>query len=130
MKEPGFTLIELLITIVIIAILAAVALPSYQSFLLKSRRADAKEALATLQLAQEKWRGNHDSYASSLSDLGLASTSTAGYYIIALSAGKSSATNYEATATADPAGPQAADNCGLLTATATGFSGDVTCWGL
>ena len=131
MKTKGFTLIELLVTVVLISILAMIALPSYQSYLLKSRRADAKEALGSLQLAQEKWRGNHDTYTNTLSDLGISSTSSAGYYTIALTAGKSTGTTYEATATAVSTGPQAGDSsCGILTATPAGFTGDVTCWGL
>lgn len=97
---------------------------------MKSRRGDAKEALASLQLAQEKWRGNHDTYSNTLADLGISSTSSAGYYTIALTAGKSTASTYEATATADPAGSQAEDTCGVLTITAAGYSGDSTCWGL
>ena len=76
MKKKGFTLIELLIVISLIGILAAIALPSYNSYLLKSRRSDAKEVLASLQLAQEKWRGNHDTYANNLADLGISGHST------------------------------------------------------
>jgi type IV pilus assembly protein PilE len=52
----GFTLIELMIGVAIVAILAAVALPSYQSYVLKSRRADALALLQSVQLAQEKHR--------------------------------------------------------------------------
>lgn len=130
MKKNGFTLIELLTVISLIAILATIAFPSYQSYLMKSRRSDAKEALASLQLAQEKWRGNHDTYANTLTDLGVSPTSAAGYYTIQLTAGSSSGTNYEGIATAVPTGPQSSDNCGVLRVTPTGFSGDTTCWGL
>lgn len=130
MKKNGFTLIELLIVMSIIAILAAIALPSYNSYLLTSRRSDAKEALASLQLAQEKWRGNHDTYATTLSDLGISSSSGAGYYTIQLTPGRSTGTSYEGTATAVATGPQGSDACGILTITPNGFSGDAKCWGL
>ena len=71
MRKNGFTLIELLIALVIIAILASIAIPSYESYLRKGRRVDAKNALSALQLAQEKYRGNNTAYSNSLTALGL-----------------------------------------------------------
>lgn len=49
-NERGFTLIELMIAVAVIGILAAIAYPSYQDSIRKSRRADAKATL--LQAAQ------------------------------------------------------------------------------
>ncbi|MGC1443605.1 MAG: prepilin-type N-terminal cleavage/methylation domain-containing protein, partial [Burkholderiaceae bacterium] len=43
--SKGFTLIELMITLVVIAILAAIALPSYGRYVQKASRAEAKSAL-------------------------------------------------------------------------------------
>jgi prepilin-type N-terminal cleavage/methylation domain-containing protein len=43
-NQNGFTLIEVMIVVVIVAILAAIAIPSYQDSIRKTRRADAKEA--------------------------------------------------------------------------------------
>lgn len=43
--QKGFTLIELMITVVIIGILTAIALPSYQQYIERGRRAEGKAAL-------------------------------------------------------------------------------------
>ena len=65
----GFTLIELMIAVAVIAILATIALPSYRQYVLEARRGDGQTALQRIQLAQEKWRTNHDSFTTTLSDL-------------------------------------------------------------
>ncbi|HET9108841.1 MAG TPA: prepilin-type N-terminal cleavage/methylation domain-containing protein, partial [Steroidobacteraceae bacterium] len=47
-RADGFTLIELMIAVVVVAILMAIAVPSYESYVEKSRRTDAKTALLDL----------------------------------------------------------------------------------
>ena len=62
-KTHGFTLIELLIAMAIVAILAAIALPSYQNSVKKSRRSDAQGALAGFANAMERhFTTNNNSY--------------------------------------------------------------------
>ncbi|MDZ7803060.1 type IV pilin protein [Thiohalophilus sp.] len=53
-KESGFTLIELMIVTAILGILAGIAYPSYQGYLEKTRRADAKGALVSFANAMER----------------------------------------------------------------------------
>ena len=60
----GFTLIELMITVAIVAILAAVALPSYQSYVMRSKRADAKNALLDLATRQERYFSIYNQYTN------------------------------------------------------------------
>lgn len=125
-RRQGFTLIELMIVVAIVALLAAVAMPSYQSYIRKSRRSDAFIALSNIQMAQERWRGNHTAYAAALTDLGLPASSERGFYAISLAGspdgtGSPSAAGYSAIA--DGSGStQAADSsgCSRLTVTVSG----------
>lgn len=52
--QRGVTLIELVVVMIIVGILAAVAIPSYRDYVLRSQRSDAKDALLALATAQEK----------------------------------------------------------------------------
>lgn len=59
----GFTLLEVMIVVVIIAILAAVAIPSYRDSVTKSRRADAQGALQGFAQAMERFYTQNGTYA-------------------------------------------------------------------
>lgn len=59
----GFTLIELMIVVGIVAILASIALPSYNRYVLKSRRAEAMTSLQDLRLQLERWRTDHPDFS-------------------------------------------------------------------
>jgi len=61
----GFTIIELMIALVIIAILVALAYPSYVNYVRKSNRGEAQQLLMNWAINQEIWRSNHTGYASS-----------------------------------------------------------------
>jgi len=95
--QHGWTLIEACAAAAIAAILAAIAYPSFDAQITKSRRADAIAALFRTQLAQERWRANQLRYGS-LAEIGAPSQSSAGHYAIAVTA--SSETSYELLASA------------------------------
>lgn len=110
----GFTLIELMIVLVVVSILAAIAYPSYQQYVNRSKRSDGKNALLELASRQERFYFDNNTYTTSLSDLNYDSTSPEGYYTLSIAAGNSGniATSYEMTAT--PASPFSDAQCGNL----------------
>lgn len=110
-RPAGFTLVELIIAIAVMAILAGLAWPSYQSAVQKGRRADAMAGLTKLMQAQERWRSEHASYQATLSNLtGARSTSPDGHYALSLVDESVSATGYTARATANSTSPQSRDS--------------------
>lgn len=127
-KFEGFTLIELMIAVAVIGILAAIAYPSYTSYVMKARRSDAKAGLLSLQLAQEKYRANNPTYGD-LTDIGLSASSPDGHYTIGVTLANNDTTY---TATAAPTGVQAGDKCGTFQITNAGVksvTGTATdCW--
>ncbi|WP_131781409.1 type IV pilin protein [Legionella gresilensis] len=58
----GFTLIELMIVVVIAAILAAIAYPSYRDYVTRSRRADGQAALLDLASRMERYYTQQNTY--------------------------------------------------------------------
>jgi len=62
-KKKGFTLVELMITVGIVAILVALALPSYTQYIRKANRGEAQQLLMNWANNQEIWRANNPAYA-------------------------------------------------------------------
>jgi type IV pilus assembly protein PilE len=132
----GFTLIELMIVLAVVAILAAIAYPSYQDSVRKSRRADAKAVLLEAAQWMERYYTLNNRYDQDRAGNSVTSTTAGiqsfpnsgltkspkeggppgGYYTIALVT-----TQNTFTLTATRAGPQTSDTvCGDLTLNNTG----------
>ncbi|MBS0316808.1 MAG: type IV pilin protein [Proteobacteria bacterium] len=70
LRHHGFTLIELMIVVAVITILAAIALPSYRSYVMKSRRTDAKNGLLDLASREERYFSVNNTYTNDPTQLG------------------------------------------------------------
>jgi len=62
----GFTLIELLVTVVILGILASIALPSYNAYVVRSKLTEAHQVLSDLRVKQEQRYQDARAYANAL----------------------------------------------------------------
>jgi len=69
-RARGFTLIELMITVAVIAILAAIAVPSYYQYTLRSNRSAAESFMQEVAGAQERYMVDSRQFAGNLSTLG------------------------------------------------------------
>lgn len=100
-RGKGFTLIELMVVVAIIGIISAIAFPSYDSYMKKSRRADAKVALSTIADRQERSYLQNNTYSSTLTAISMSAVSDEGYYALSIDSG--TAASFKATATAQGA---------------------------
>lgn len=132
-RSCGFTLIELLIVVVVVAILAAIALPSFISQVRKGRRADAITELFRATQAQERLRASSTVYSANVGTTGPAPLGLApggqntaynmpsGYYSV--TASNAGVSTYTLVATA--IGSMASDTS-CLTMTLTMAQGTIT----
>jgi len=127
----GFTLMELMIVVAVVALLAAVALPSYQGSVRKARRTEAKASLSAAAQMMERYLTEKGTYATAALGSGgvYADHSENGRYALSLS-GLTASTF---TLSAVPQGSQADDECGTFTLTQGGVRGvsklsTAECW--
>ena len=122
-RRRGFTLLELVITVAIVGILAAIALPSFKNQIQKSRRSDAKSALVGAAGQMERYLTERGTYATATLGSGSGavypSTTQNGYYTLTLA--NLTASTY--TLRAAPSGAQVGDPCGTMTYNEQGVKG-------
>lgn len=135
----GFSLMELMIALVVVAILVSIAYPSYQQQIIRSRRAEAQNALLDLASRMERYYYTNGTYVGATiatnpatDVLPSATTTPDGLYTLALNPAPT-ATAYTLVATPLASGPQAQDTaCTTLSLNSTGIKASTPagndCW--
>ena len=130
----GFTLIEVVVTVAIVGILAAIAVPAYSRYVTSARRTDATVFLMEAAGEQARYRSERNEYADDLAELGYEQATMItpeGHYRVSVDAASTNA--FELVATPVAGGPQAGDaECGSFRITSTGrrytSTGSDDCW--
>lgn len=130
--QPGFTLIELMITVAIIGILVAIALPSYQQHVLRTRRVTAGACLLEMAQFMERQYATAMSYSVALPAPSCKAELT-DYYGFDFDTSQPTASTY--TIKAAPTGGQSSDTkCATLSINhlgvkaVTGTDTATNCW--
>lgn len=131
LSSRGFTLVELMITVAILGILAAVAVPQYKDYVTRGRIPDATSGLAGKQVQMEQFFQDNRTYVGAPACA--ADTTTSRYYTFSCVSGSNTATGYTLQAvgrssmvgftyTVNQAGAKA------TTAVPSGWTSSANCW--
>lgn len=126
--QRGFTLIEMMITVAIIVILSAIAVPQYTAYITRGRVPDATSALATKQVQIEQYFQDNRTYVGAP---GCASDSgTSKYFTFACSAATATTFTLVATGKDSMNGfSYSVNQAGAKSSSGpTGWTGSSTCW--
>lgn len=149
-KEKGFSLLELMVVVAIIGILAAIAIPNYNRYITKSRRAAAESFVMTLSNQEAQLLLDLRRYVSVANNAAFLNAPTdaspglnvavpgdvSSYYNVSIVATNPANAAPTFTVTATPVGGQAAADtqCGSIsidqagTKTITGTGTVSSCW--
>ena len=131
-KQSGFTLIEIMIVVVIIGILASIAFPRYQEYVIRGNRAEGQALLVDAAARQERYFAQNGSYANDVSDLNMNVNSPNGHYQVSVTSADSK--SYKLLATAQGSQASRDTKCGNLTLDSagvrnkTGTAAVADCW--
>lgn len=130
----GFTLIEVMITVAIIGILSAIALPAYSDYVTRGRIPDATSFLSSNQVRMEQWFQDSRSYRATGSTacfIGASDSTTSKYFNFTCTSASDSAYTITATGKGAMAGftytvNQSGDKA--TTAVPSGWTTSTSCW--
>jgi type IV pilus assembly protein PilE len=130
-RRNGFTLVELLVAMVVMGIITSIAMVSYRSFAVESRRATATTALSDAASRQEQFFLNNKTYTATVGAGGLnvSATVEGGYYALSVVAPTAACPIASCwVMQAAPQGNQVEDSCGTLGYTSEGDKSPAGCW--
>jgi type IV pilus assembly protein PilE len=114
--QRGYTLIEAMITVAIVAILTAIALPSYQAYMTRAHRADARAALVQAAQFVERFRAeNRGVYTGVALPAGMTTSPAAGRVMYDVAVTAATAATWTLSATPRTGSRMAGDACGTCT---------------
>ena len=126
----GFTLIELVVVMAIAAILAAVAIPNYSEYVMRSHRSAVQSFISDVASRQSQFFLDRRSFAATVAALNMAAppADVTARYTVAIAVVAGPPAGFQVSAT--PIGTQATDRCGLLTIDQAGNRTAVAtrCW--
>jgi type IV pilus assembly protein PilE len=132
-RPRGFTILEVAVVMAVAAILAAVAIPNYSEYVMRSHRSAVQSFISDVASRQSQFFLDRRRYATTVGvDVdGLNMTApaeVAGRYTVAIAVVAGPPAGFQVTAT--PTGAQAADRCGVLTIDQAGNRTAVStrCW--
>jgi len=126
-RTGGFTLVELSVTMVIAAILAAIAIPAYSNYVRKAHRTEAKSTLLDLTSLEERFYTANNNYTQTPTDLGFGAGTVTPF---AIGSGYYNITTLTFTAAGAPTAALQSGTPGIYTITATAVGDqfkDTTC---
>ncbi|MGY0611130.1 type IV pilin protein [Luteimonas sp. A501] len=114
-RSMGFTLIELMVTVAIVAILAAIAVPNYQEQVRKARRGQAQADLVELAQRAERHHTVNNTYETFWATVEPQVSPRDGTAYYNLNMRTPTANTFVLTATPISTTPQVKDRCGTMT---------------
>lgn len=125
-SHKGFTIIELMIVLIVVAVLVALAYPSYIDYVRKSKRGEAQQRLMNWAVNQEIYRSNNPTYDDG-TDIAVP---THDDYLFEVSDVTASTFTLTATAQDDQANDKDhGTDCSVLTLDESGTKSPIVCWG-